>query len=1734
MWRLFWLRVAKTRRTDSAAHKLINSVAMAGEAGEEIPDSGAVFTFGKSKFADNAPSKFWLKNDVPSKIACGDEHTALITENGKLFMFGSNNWGQLGLGTKTSVNKPTCVKALKSEKVKLVACGRTHTLVYTSCGNLYAAGGNNEGQLGLGDYEERASFQLVDFFTKHGPIKMLAAGSNTSAALMQDGKLYVWGDNSEGQIGLGKEAGAVTPRELSVGRRVAWVSCGYYHSAFVTVDGALFTFGERDCGKLGLSPAQLPNHKVPQHVEGISERVLQVACGGGHTVAFTENYLYSFGLGQFGQLGHGTFIFESRLARVVEHFRKGRVKHIACGENHTAVLTVSGLLYTFGDGRHGKLGLGEENFTNQFKPTLCPRFLKYSVESVTCGGCHMLVLAKPRIKGSEDVILEDDDITEDYLEKSYTELLGETVTQTNLNRSFSARVRRRERERSPEQFRMMFRTLPPLSSGYLSASLPVSSQTLPPRLPPTELHSKRDSNGLQRSGLHHSTGKVMKEQEVDGKSSAVENSEDSESVKDLGETTDLLNLTHVIKMDPGEKSLTLSPVQKKVKVVKRHGKEVGQPAQHPARSTRHKALPTELLRSPSGKSLLGDSPLSRSSYQSSQSWGSDKENALIALKETRPTRLRAESSRAKKETQPMSLADISRAKSLPRTPIHTAGPSQLMEIGGKSKSTKQPKGKAQPSQEDLSKPATKPHSAEVNRSEIDFDTKAGKPRGKAKFASQGDSGKVGSKTHQESDSKRQQTNYEEKENVVRKKPKEDQAGKEIPREVAAKITQAKHIPVEAKSKISKVKSKPVIVQSKSPDTAESDSKSGSKKYDKRDVRTGDVSTRNKHHIQAQDPTKKTKPDPSLLLSKGNRKTQKTTKAQSMDPVSVANATKSTKSESELQSETMRQNLLTGVTSFIQDVRPESPVRLLREVTTSQVVSRATASSSSQSAPQTKSGRTRTNTLAERTLSDASSITDTSEAAEEGPSKRTSATINVMPEPGPSSEETPKFQSGAKLSEEEKSDRTERECEESGGESGQISQVEEAEEGSREMTECEGLIKGGGESSSAEYDEEESKTGDLSNNSESDEEENDTSSNNVESEGERKEEESETEREQAESEAESDEERSSSVVEKGEEEEMSEINRKEKESEDEEQEEDESRVSEVEEKESSKESGEEGEEEESEEKESEDEQESAKSESDSEAEEDSRKESESGEEEGEDDEEENSISEEQEGSEGKEKSKAEDEEEWDEMESGNESEGEESGAGEEENEDSEAGEEEEAEEEKDEEEGEKDDSEAEKEEDEDEGVEDSEAEKEDNEDEGAEEDSEAEKEDDDEGAKEDSEAEKQDDEDEGAEEDSEAEKEQDDEDEGSEEDSEAEKEDDEDEGAEEDSEAEKKQDEVEENSETEKEEDEEAEEDQESENEEEEEEADEGAEEVEKEEESGEEHEEEEDEAENEEEEEEDQQDEEEREQDDEEAREEEEEKERENFFSCIVCVITPQYLSHSFPLRLNSCLHFFPFSRNHLLYSQLCLVQTKALMSVFCLFFLYDLLQDYSHRTIELSDDETNGEEAQTEDEEEEEEDDDDEEEEEREKCEKEKDGEELVEQVEQQEIKTTQAMPQEKEDVKEATVPDGPIKDSGHKDTSSPLIEEKSQSQNEAKQNKPKNLFGSNSKLSLFKRRSSTKDKQTKEKAEAPAESTTSAKPSSETPSGSSDSGDPGKSPSVEDPNPRPLRSRSATCSLL
>ncbi|XP_048191808.1 X-linked retinitis pigmentosa GTPase regulator isoform X2 [Perognathus longimembris pacificus] len=464
-----------------------------GEPKMLVPDSGAVFTFGKSKFAENIPSKFWFKNDIPVCLSCGDEHTAIVTGNNKLYMFGSNNWGQLGLGSQSTMNKPTCVKALKPEKVKLVACGRNHTLVSTEKGGVYATGGNSEGQLGLGDTEERNTFHQISFFTNQHQIKQLSAGSNTSAALTEDGKLFMWGDNSEGQLGLKNITNVCVPHQVTIGKPINWISCGYYHSAFVTTDGELYTFGEPEHGKLGLPSKLVANHRSPQQVTGLAGRVLQVACGGGHTV----------------------------------------------------VLTDIGLMFTFGDGRHGKLGLGLENFTNQFLPTLCSNFLRFVVQQIACGGCHMLVFAIPRLGVVEEV--EFNEISEPLFQPVSSLTPGNA-----LHRTVSARLRRRDQETPTNSSSMQ--ALPPVE-GNGKGTAYFSPSSVPFRLPRCNFPEKTTFEPGKLLESEYFQDLMTKEIDTDNSPPAIE----SES---LEETTDILNLTHVMNLSSNEKSPTFSPIQK--------------------------------------------------------------------------------------------------------------------------------------------------------------------------------------------------------------------------------------------------------------------------------------------------------------------------------------------------------------------------------------------------------------------------------------------------------------------------------------------------------------------------------------------------------------------------------------------------------------------------------------------------------------------------------------------------------------------------------------------------------------------------------------------------------------------------------------------------------------------------------------------------------------------------------------------------------------------------------------------------------------------------------------------------------------------------------------------------------------------------------------------------------------------------------------------------------------------
>ncbi|CAH2075586.1 unnamed protein product, partial [Iphiclides podalirius] len=369
---------------------------------DDIPETGAVFTFGKSRFADNEPSHFFIKNDPIVAISCGDEHSAVICQNGRVFVFGGNAWGQLGLGHKDEVTRPSCVKWLKPHRAMFVACGRAHTIFVTDTNAIYSVGCNEEGQLGTGDTEPRSVPQYVEFDSV--PVKQVSAGSNHTAILTEDGRVFVCGSNSEGQLGLG-EGTRSCPQftELKFMERIAFVECGYYHTIFITDKGAVFATGDNENQRLGI-PNTATTIYSPE-VLPINVPVKSACCGAGHTflLSMDESQILAFGSNEKGQLGlPGDVDHVSTPTEMdMEMFDGYQLKLVACGAMHTAFVTDNGLLYTCGESRHNKLCLEEaddadnsnEAVPNQYTPKRVIAMDGYIVDNVACGGCHTLLTA---------------------------------------------------------------------------------------------------------------------------------------------------------------------------------------------------------------------------------------------------------------------------------------------------------------------------------------------------------------------------------------------------------------------------------------------------------------------------------------------------------------------------------------------------------------------------------------------------------------------------------------------------------------------------------------------------------------------------------------------------------------------------------------------------------------------------------------------------------------------------------------------------------------------------------------------------------------------------------------------------------------------------------------------------------------------------------------------------------------------------------------------------------------------------------------------------------------------------------------------------------------------------------------------------------------------------------------------------------------------------------------------
>ncbi|XP_007026937.2 PREDICTED: ultraviolet-B receptor UVR8 isoform X2 [Theobroma cacao] len=166
------------------------------------------------------------------EITCGGRHSAVITDAGALLTFGWGLYGQCGQGSTSDLLKPTCVSSFSGIQVLGVAAGLWHTVCIAVDGQVYAFGGNQFGQLGTGAEQAETSPRQLDAASLEGKhAKMVSCGARHSAILTDDGRVLSWGWNKYGQLGLGDTIDRNTPAPVPIdGCLPKNVACGWWHT----------------------------------------------------------------------------------------------------------------------------------------------------------------------------------------------------------------------------------------------------------------------------------------------------------------------------------------------------------------------------------------------------------------------------------------------------------------------------------------------------------------------------------------------------------------------------------------------------------------------------------------------------------------------------------------------------------------------------------------------------------------------------------------------------------------------------------------------------------------------------------------------------------------------------------------------------------------------------------------------------------------------------------------------------------------------------------------------------------------------------------------------------------------------------------------------------------------------------------------------------------------------------------------------------------------------------------------------------------------------------------------------------------------------------------------------------------------------------------------------------------------------------------------------------------------
>jgi hypothetical protein len=286
-------------------------------------------------------------------IASGTTHNLALCTDSTVWVWGRNNYGQLGNGSTVGSPVPVQVSGLSS--IIAIGSGANHSFALRSDGTVWAWGRNVLGQLGDG------SISVGGCQCKNTPVQVsgltgiiaIAGGAGHSLALKDDGTVWAWGSNSFGQLGNGTNDDSPIPVQVAGLSNIIAIASDGDHSLALRGDSTVWAWGRNLAGQLG--DGSTSHSSLPVQAIGLTG-IIAIAGGSNHSLAIDKDgSLWGWGNNADGQLLNGSTI-QSHVPVQSALFQG--ITAIAGGSNFSLVLKNDSTLWGAGSNNFGQLGNG--------------------------------------------------------------------------------------------------------------------------------------------------------------------------------------------------------------------------------------------------------------------------------------------------------------------------------------------------------------------------------------------------------------------------------------------------------------------------------------------------------------------------------------------------------------------------------------------------------------------------------------------------------------------------------------------------------------------------------------------------------------------------------------------------------------------------------------------------------------------------------------------------------------------------------------------------------------------------------------------------------------------------------------------------------------------------------------------------------------------------------------------------------------------------------------------------------------------------------------------------------------------------------------------------------------------------------------------------------------------------------------------------------------------------------